>query len=255
MKRTGALEKAFAILAELSRAPERWRPLGDLADAAGVHRATAAHALRKLVALHYAEQDGPRGGYRLGPMPHFLTRHGSYRRDLVAAAQPHMARLTRETGGVAVLAALVHGRRLTLCRIEGGGALRVHESVELGDNVYATPTGRLLLAHATPDEVELVLAENGLPGDAWPEARDRAGLSRAVAAVRRRGGCLVVMRPEIGAAACGVHEGGRTSAALGVYLPAFRFRGRNRTHILSRLRDAAEAITSDLEQTTKGPDA
>ncbi len=252
MKRRGALEKAFALLEELSRAPEDWRPLGDLATATRLPHPTCAHVLRKLVELHYAEQDGPRGGYRLGPMPHYLTRHGAYRRDLVAAAQPHMARLARDTGGTAVLAALVHGRRLTLCRIEGGGALRVDETIGLGANAYGTPTGRVLLAHATPDQVELFVEENGLPGDAWPEARDRDGLDRALAEIRRHGGCLAVCRPEIGAAACVVREGERTVAALGVYLPVFRFRGRQRTKIQDRLQRAAADIAADLQNRLKG---
>jgi len=134
----------------------------------------------------------------------------------------------------------------------GGGALRVDETVGLGANAYGTPTGRLLLAHATPDEVELFVAENGLPGAAWPKAPDRGRLERALAAIRQHRGSVVVAGPEIAAAACPVFEGGRAAAALGVYLPAFRFRGPTRTQVMDGLKAAADRIAMDIERQRKG---
>jgi len=248
MKHAGPLEKAFAALEFLAEAPERWRPLAEIAAALGLHRATGAHVLRKLVDLHYVEQEGPRGGYRLGPRAYYLVRRGPYRRDLIAAAEPHMTRLARAAGETVVLVALRHGRRITLLRIAGRGAVRVDEALGMDDNTLRTPTGRLLLSHAPPHEVDAVLAETGRPGDAWPAAADRERLDAALATLRARAEPLALVSGDIAGIATPIREAGRVTAALGLFLPAFRFRGRRRRTFLQQLAETARDISNALNR-------
>ena len=248
MKQQGALEKTIAVLEALARTPATPLPLRTVAEASGLTRPTAAHILRRLGALGYAEQEARRGGYRLGPAVWALTRGAPYRRDLVRAAEPHLARLARETGESVVLVALRNSRRLRLCGIEGGGVLRVSEDVVSDDDIYRTPTGRLLLAHAAPHERETCLAVHGPPAADWPEAPTPAALEKALEALRRHRGCLVLRGPEVTGLACVLREGDHVPAALGLYLPTCRFRGSRRRRLPRRLEEVAAEISATISR-------
>ncbi len=250
MKQAGAIEKTFRTLEMLARTPLSDQPLKAIAEAVQLPRPTAAHILRKLVALGYAEQSGARSGYRLGPAAWALTRGAPYRRDLVAVAESRMARLARETGETVVLVALQGGRRHRLCTVEGGGTLRVSQEVVTDDNVYRTPTGRLLLAHADTHERETHLALYGLPGAEWPEARTPAGLERELNILRNRKGCLVLSGPEVTGIACPLFEGEHVPAAIGLYLPTSRCPGSRRRELSRRLEAVAKEISVLISRQT-----
>ncbi|NLX59027.1 MAG: helix-turn-helix domain-containing protein [Phycisphaerae bacterium] len=246
MKRAGALEKAFQVLQVLAEQPQQPLSLGAIADRLSLHRATCVHILKKLTEMHYAEQVGPRMGYRLGPMAYYLTRKGPYRQDLVAVAEPVMGALAQAVGETVILVTLSHGTRLTLCSVGGSGEVRVDESVMMDANAYVTATGRLLLAHSPRHELETYVAVHGLPGDDWPEARDWPSLVACLAEVRRGEGCLELPRTDVTGVGCVVRDGHRVVAALGLYLPIFRFKGGHRSDILRRMPVAAEEIGAAL---------
>ncbi|MBN2582652.1 MAG: helix-turn-helix domain-containing protein [Planctomycetes bacterium] len=248
MKQQGALDKAFLILQLLADRPQHGFALGDLAGKLSLNKATCAHILKKLGELHYVEQIAPRKGYRLGPMAYYLTRKGPYRRDLVSVAEPIMGRLAQDVGETVILVTLSHGTRLTLCRIEGGGELRIDESVTMDANAYVTATGRLLLAHAPRHDLETFVTVNGLPGEKWPEARDWQSLVVALADVRQVEGCLEVPHTEITGVGCVVRDGRQVVAALGLYLPMFRFKGSHKQEILQRMPATAAAISEALSR-------
>jgi DNA-binding IclR family transcriptional regulator len=246
MKQSSILDKTFQVLEFLSREPEKLWALSEIADQLSLHRATCVRILKNLVALHYAEQDGLRGGYRLGFMPYHLTRNGPYRRDLVAVAEPYMVRLFKEVDETVMLVTLSHGRRLKLCQLERGGELRIDESAEIEADPYVTATGRLLLAHATESEVEMVLSLNGLPGDKWAQANNRQALMIVLAGLRQQPEPLVMPRSETIAIACTIRRGGVVVAALGLHLPLFRFKGDHKQKVLKQMSHMAAEISAVL---------
>jgi IclR family transcriptional regulator, KDG regulon repressor len=246
MKQIGPLDKAFQILQFLSDAPQAVHPLGRIAEALQLNKATCAHVLRKLTDLNYVEQLGPRKGYRLGPMAYALSRKGPYRRDLVAVAEPVMDHLAEGVREAVLLIMLRGATRFTLCHVQCDREVRVDESVTADTNVYATVTGRLLLSHASADDLDTFVDRNGLPGEQWPEVRTMSDLVSALAEIRASGGPLVVARDETAAIACPVHEDGRMVAALGLYLPKFRFKGEHRKAVLDGLGGAAAEISLRL---------
>lgn len=246
MKNTGPLDKAFQILQFLADAPQAVRPLGRIAQALELNKATCAHILRKLTELNYAEQLGPRKGYRLGPMAYALSRKGPYGRDLVATAEPVMDHLAEGVRETVLLITLRGATRFTLCHVPGDREVRVDESVTVDTKVYATATGRLLLAHASAGDLDTFLDRHGLPGSAWPEVRTMSDLVSALAEIRASSGPLTVGRGEVIAIACPIREGGRMVAALGLYLPKFRFKGAHRKAVLDGLDRASTEISRRL---------
>jgi DNA-binding IclR family transcriptional regulator len=113
-------------------------------------------------------------------------------------------------------------------------------------SAYVTATGRLLLAHSPRHELETYVAVHGLPGDDWPEARDWPSLVACLAEVHRCEGCLELPRTHVTGVGCVVRDGHRVVAALGLYLPIFRFQGRHKDDILKRMPVVAEEIGTTL---------
>lgn len=255
-----SVEKALRLLEFLAAEGARERPLAEIAEGLDLNKATCSHLLKTLVELGYAEQSGPRKGYRLGPMAYMLSRGAAYRRDLVAAAEPRMADLAREVRETVLLAVLRRGRRFTLCQIDGTQDVQVRaEPVATAHggasppwhttttvNVYETATGRLLLAHSAEDEVAAFVRANGLPGSRWPAVTDEASLASALAEIRGAGRVVNVTPTHVVGIAYPVRQDGRVVAALGLYLPEFRFGGEHKGKVLGGMEHAAAAVSSRL---------
>jgi DNA-binding IclR family transcriptional regulator len=237
-----ALVKALRVLEVVAEEPETARPLGLIAARCQLNSATCAHILRTLVETGYVEQAGRKLGYTLGPAAHRLAARGPYRKDLVSQAGAVMEQLAARLGETIILAVLRGGRRLTLHEIGGGGALQVRSDVVRADDPYVTATGRLLLAGLPKDELADFIRGAGLPGQRWPEAAGRAGLDGELARIRGEG-LAIADRGEVIGVAFPIFKGERMAAALGLFLPAFRFAGTHREEVLSAMREAAEGLS------------
>ena len=241
------LQRAFDIVEMLAEAPEQPRPLREIAGRLRLHPATCANILRTLAERGYVDQPVPRQGYLLGPALHHAVRHGPYRKDLTAVAEPLMAALAKAVDETVLLVTLRQGRRFVLCQIDGRQAVQVGRNFLFQTTTYETATGRLLLASLDPDALEDVVRRAGLPGRPWPEAATRPQLQRALAAIRGAG-WVCLSRPEgvVGLAFPVRNAAGAVAAALGLFLPAGRWRGRHRQEIVKGLRETAEGITRGL---------
>lgn len=238
----GSVKKAFRTLEALAREAEKTFTLGEVARILGYNRATCAHLLKTLVELNYAEQLGARKGYRLGPKVFHLAARGPYRKDLVSAAEPSIARLARELRETVLLAALVQGERVTLCQIDGTRDIQVRSEMLVTPNIYETATGRTLLAYLDDDALEALLDKRGLPGSEWSEVSSRKGLDRTLADIRRQGMVVNVTASKVVGIGCPVLQKGRVVAALGLFLPEFRFVGPHKQEVLRGVKRTAEEI-------------
>jgi DNA-binding IclR family transcriptional regulator len=241
------IQRAFDVLEHLARSDGRTCRLGDIARAAELNPATCARILGTLLTEGYVEQEGRRQGYRLGPMAYVLAGHAPYRRDLVAAAEPAVRRLADATGETALVAVLQNNTRYTICRVDGRHDIQVSSAVVLREEVYPTATGRLLLAHLPEDRRDDFIARAGLPSaDAWPGAHTRSRLLAALQQLRSESTVIVTTPTRIVGIARPIREADRVIAALGLYLPADRFKGAHRQSILKAMETVAENITERI---------
>ncbi len=243
------IQRALNVMSHLARTPDESVALGDIAQATRLNAATCARILQTLVHEGYVDQEGRRKGYRLGPMAYALTSRGPYRKDLVTCAEPVVRHLAKATGETALVAILHRHKRFTLCRVEGGQDVQVRSDAVLCEAIYPTPTGRLLLAHMSADEVADFVAACGLPDAAvWPEAQTRQGLLAELAALRTKDTVTLATRSQLAGVACPIRNADRVTAALGLYLPASRFTGAHKNMILKEMKTAAEQISLRLTE-------
>ncbi|MEU6432438.1 IclR family transcriptional regulator [Microbispora sp. NPDC046973] len=217
-----SVDRALTILKLLARDGELG--VSELAASLGVHRSTAFRLVATLESHDLVEQDGDRGGYRLGVGVVRLAGATSARLDLVGesrAVTPALARAVGETVNVAVLA----GREaLYVDQVTGPSALQLHHWVGQRIPLHATSNGKVLLAHAPAALCEEVI-EAGLPVLAVRTVTDPARLRAELAEVRLRGYATAVDELEDGLSAVAapvLGADGSVIASLSASGPSFR---------------------------------
>lgn len=241
------IKRALNILDYLARQGDRLSAPSDIARATGLHAATCGRILGTLMSEGYVEQEGCRKGYRLGPTAYMLSICCPYRQDLVSCAEPLVQELSKTTRETVLVAVLQNFTRYTICRAEGSHKVQVTVVVVLRDDPSHFATGRLLLAHLPPAELEAYIAHNGLPDkNGWPAACTRQGLLAELASLKSKSDVLSIIDGEIVGLALPIWNGDSVSAALGVYLPISRYSGAHKKMIHKEMKATADAISKRL---------
>lgn len=196
-----------------------------LAALIGCDKSQVSRSLKILAEHGLVDRNAETLGYRLGWR--LLAMAGrSSRSGLLAAAEPVLKRLVRETGERAHLSVLSGTAVLTV--LSEGSAHAVQAAGWVGRSVplHSTSAGRALLLDHTQEEVAELVAGLSFGGATAKAPRNARQLSERIAAARTRGFALVDEEFEAGlvAVAAPVRDfGGRIVAALNVSAPRFRF--------------------------------
>ena len=219
-----------------------------LAAESGVPPSTCVRLLRDLVALGWADQHGARGTYHLGPRIASLAHEQPYREILVEAARAIVADTAKRCAAQVLVVVLRGERRLVLLRSEagqGGDPLCLAEEREL----YASASGRLLLAHLDLRARRRLVAVIGMPGPAsWPGVLSWAEMNSECAALRKAG--IEINRPrggDMNAVAITIPDGADGHAVLAIGMPK---RGWDEALVLQMARDAAQRIGRQIAVAT-----
>lgn len=230
MKPTDAtsLRRGLAILRALEEEDDRGAaPPGvtRLAELVESDKSQVSRALKVLAEDGLVDRDPETLGYRLGWR--LLAMAGrSSRAGLLAAAEPALTRLVRETGERAHLSVLRGNAVLTVLSEGSGHAVQAAGWVGRTVPLHSTSAGRALLFDHTADEVADLFAKLPLGGGTGKAPRSARQLYERIAAARSRGFALVDEEFEaglVGVAAPVRDFRGRIVAALNVSAPRFRF--------------------------------
>lgn len=239
------IHRAFNILELLARQPERIFSLTDISQTLKLNPSTCANILKTMADRHYVDRVGDRKGYMLGPMAYQLTGNDSFKRDLVAAAEGPMYRLTEQLNETSVLGVIRGTKRITIYDVASTQALHVRSSQER--SVYETATGRLLLSFYGPAEREAFIQQAGLPEPkVWPEIESREYLEQALDKIRRDELAMTKSASHIVGLAVPVRRKENVIASLSVFLPDSRFNAVRKKEIVTALRRSAAEIEENL---------
>ncbi len=241
-----SVHKALSALVTLADAPDRALSLDAVAEATGIARPTCARLLDDLTAFGFVEQVPRRRGYRLGPMAHQLTRRCIYRQDLLEVAEPVVAECARTIQESVTLSTLHRGRRYVLLHVNGSRTFEIRMQRPYFEDMYDTPTGRVLLAYASEAEVDAYVAQHGLPRGSWKGIRSRRALDQALADLRRRGHDRDTYQGTLTIVAYPVWEGDGVVAALRAAMPLGHFVKPRSDTIQAAVADAALKISRRL---------
>ena len=179
------LQKTFDLLEYVGTCPHPVLPR-EAAEALNLPQPTTVRLLRDLAERGYLEQSGPRKGYRLGPVPFHLAGGRLYNDEFMRFVSAAVEECARELGQSVQFAIRRRSSRYILCHYNFNPGFFIDTSRIRFRDLYATGSGRTLLAFAPENELDELIAELGLPSPGvWPEAApDREHLLHELGRVR-----------------------------------------------------------------------
>ena len=149
-----SVTKAFQILETVADAGERGLPFARIVESTAIPKASAHRLLRELVEISVLSFDPDTRHYRGGMMLARLGANASADYDLRRVARPHLEALQKETGHVATLGVRNDDEGVYVDKIEPDDfSIRLHSEVGKAFPLHCTGMGKVLLAHASKDDV------------------------------------------------------------------------------------------------------
>lgn len=241
-----SIERAFSLLRALATGPAG---VTDLADRTTLPKSTVARLLSALESEGAVEQLETGGQYRLGAAVADLAGAAAPGYNLVTAARPHLAELTRLSGETSGLSVLDQGQVYYLDHVENEEAVMVRSWN--GERVlpHLVPSGLVLLAGSSPAVVDVYLSQP-LARATAQSVIDPDAIRARLDLVRHQG--WIWVHQEFDDSLCSVAAPvitaeGATVAAVHVHGPAYRFPGHLDQDQLGRLtRAAADNLARQL---------
>lgn len=240
-----SLSRALRILAELG---EGERSLDELAATLEVHKTTVMRLLHTLEAERFVRRD-ERHRYQLGSRLFALGTAALAQRAIRDVAQPHLNRLSAETGGQAVhLATFENGAAVYLAKVESTSSVRMYSRIGLPAALHATAVGKVLVAALPPGEREAVIAGIDFQPFTARTIPDADAYRAVLARTREQGWAEDAAEHEdfINCVGAPVHdETGRVLAAVSISVPDVILPREKVRGLVPQLLAATEAISAD----------
>ncbi|WP_408641836.1 IclR family transcriptional regulator domain-containing protein [Saccharopolyspora oryzae] len=190
-----SIERGFAVL--LAFDAERPNPtLAEIAAATGLSRPAVRRILITLQRLGYVRSTGSR--WALTPRVLSIGQHYSASNAMTDLAQPHLMELAERTQESASLAALDGGEIVYIGRVPVRRIMSINVSLGTRVPAHATSMGRVLLAWASPVEVEHAIKQSGLKAYTSRTITDQAVFREELRKVRQQGWAIVAGELEEG---------------------------------------------------------
>lgn len=207
-----------------------------------VHRILQSLINRNLIAYDPSVRE-----YRLGPAAAALGSRALRESDLRTAALPFVAELRDQLHETVTISAKMHGGRVYLDQVVGTHEITM--SVELGRRfpVHAGSSGKCILAHSRPDEIDRVLADE-LAALTPATPTDPVALRAELAQIRERGYAASAgeRQGDAGSIAVPVFDPGGLVGSISVCGPRFRVTDAFVAATAPELIETADRITARL---------
>lgn len=239
------INRALNIIEVIAQDNEKeWR-LSEIADTLELNHGTCANILKTLVQRGYVEQAGMKKGYKLGYMIYQLTNSGGYNADLVNASKMLMDKFRDEINETVILSVVKNNKRILLHEALCNHEIHVRTTQE--SSVYRATTGRMILAHYSPKELNDFINKTGLPSEEdWPEVTCKSELIQALNETRGKSVEVTWNKHHVVGLATPIFKKNKIVASLGVYLPDIRFSKAERNQIMKAMQDTTDAINKKL---------
>lgn len=216
--------------------------LGDVATLAGLNKTTAHRLLRALQSEGLIDRNRETGGYCLGPALMALGVQALSSNNLRLRARPLLRRLAEESGETATLEIPIEDTMLILDEVTGDHVIGAAANVGTRWPIYATSTGKALIAFE--DDGLRRLGEHLEPLTARTIV-ERSELERQLGQIRRTGIAETIDELEDGfsGVATVVRGGhGEVLGAMSICGPSQRFDDQRRARLAAALLSAAEQL-------------
>ncbi len=223
-RRIKATATTFAIVETLAKL--ECARLSVIADEVGIANSTASDHLATLQDHGYvvAEQNS----YRLGLR--FLdtgTQAKRYYDGLLTASEPVLSQLAEDTGETVTLATNENNMAVYIDRNVGDRGIPTNSWVGKRKPLHTLSVGKAILAQLSPEQVDNIVEERGLPAASEHTITSRDELNRELETIRERGIAFNdrESHDQVRAVGTAIILDGEVHGAVSVAGPAKRFTG------------------------------
>jgi len=242
-----AVERALQILSCFNdEHPERG--VSEIASAVGLHKATTHRIVTTLLNYGYLERAADGQKYQLGLALIDLGQKVIRRMDLRREAYPFMEQLVQQWDETCDLSLFDNGNVFYIEVLEGNHALRIAAAVGMRLPAHCTASGKLFLAHQSPQELDAYL-EQPLIAYTDKTITSPDELRRHLASVRQQGYGLddEEYEAEIRAVSAPIcNQQGHVIAAMSIPGPISRMTVERIPKIAESLKEATRAISQRM---------
>lgn len=244
---TQSVQRAVTMLEAFTDERPSWG-VSDLSESVGLNRTTVYRLLSALESAEYVVRDPTTDCYRLGSGLIALGARAQRANSVRLVALPELAALAAQTGETATLEILSGLEMVIIEEIPGEFVTSGSQHIGSRWPVYATSTGKVILAHLQPDELAAVLAQplHQLT-DKTITSVER--LHEHLSDARRLGVVVVIEELEMGFVAVGaplLDPAGRPVAAISLGGTLTRMTEDRIPEIVRQVRSAARRISHKL---------
>ncbi len=236
------LHKALDILEFISHDKDKVYSLTEIANEIDEKPTTCSNIIKTLLERGYVERVGKRG-YKLGIMAYSIVNISGYDIDLVNKAKDPLKELSEKINASAVLSVLKNNRKYVLLRIESNSIIQVNSTAMDISDPYKTSTGLVLLAYQQEDVINELIIQNGLPLDFTNKEEYLSFLS----SIRKDEYLSMTVKKEIAEVAAPIKSNGNVVAAIGVYMPKYKFTPEFQKKVEESIIKTSAEISGKLE--------
>ncbi len=241
-----SVDRALRILELLARHGSM--AVTEVAAELGVHKSTAFRLLVVLENRGLVQQVGERGKYQLGFGIARLAGATTARLDLTQQSRPVSERLAAQVGETVNVAVLETDCAVNIDQVRGPAAVSACNRVGQRTPLHATSSGKVLLAHARPEDRERFLAGR-LDRFTAGTVTDAAALRRELDETVRDGYAFTAGELELGlnavAAPIRLYDG-TVIAAISVSGPSYRVTPERISEFAGAVVAAAVEVSASL---------
>ena len=229
---------------------------GDVSKALNIPTSSLSGLLSSLVSCDFLSFDPSRQRYSIGPG--ILSLAGTYldSLDIVENSRPIVHKLAEESGESVAVAVRAGTEGMIVCKRDSAQPIR--RTIQIGQRspLYATASGKILLAYAPEQDLQQYLSYTKLSPVTRRTIVDIDALRTELAEVRRSG--FAYNREEsadhiVAVAAPILDVRGNVSAAIVVSLPVTRFSAQEERRLRELLQEAATRLSGTLGFRTIDP--
>ncbi len=247
MAGTQSIRRAVALLEAFGDDRPAWNA-SDLAEAVGLNRTTVYRLLTALESVEYVARNPATDTYRLGSGLIALGARAQRANPARELARPELEALAAATGETATLELLSDGEMVIIDEIPGAHVTSGSQHIGSRWPVYATSTGKAILAHLPPEEFGRALSRAFRPLTERT-LTDSKRLRACLEDVRRDGYAVAAEELELGFVAVGaplLNAAGQPVAAISLGGTRTRLTDQRVPEIGRLVRAAAGRISHQL---------
>ncbi len=240
-----SVDRALALVDALARSTGSLQ-LTELAQQTRLNVSTGHHLLATLVKWGYVVRT-PGRRYALGARGLHLAQAFLKQVDLPRRAQPHVDRISEETGETVQLAVIQGDAVVTLLKREGRHAVRVDSgAVGSAEAAHATALGKAMLAWLPEHELRRILQTRGMARFTPNTITDVDALIEELRLVRRNGHAVDREEYQPGVTCVGAAIRDHLGAVVGAISASAPTLRANQNGHLARMRDSVIAAVRTL---------